>query len=173
LSICLTALQAKSARDAGAVKVLTIISLVYLPISLVAVSIFAFLFDVSQLISFQNFFSTEFVRSNGNGGMLVSQSAWLLAAIGLPLTVATILTWWLATHDAFSLLLKIRRQVKRPKFSFLNVTPLLARWRKKRPGDLETGIPCRQHTDDTLDVSGRTMCNSTWSTTVSSGMKEK
>ncbi|RDW56380.1 hypothetical protein BP5796_13202 [Coleophoma crateriformis] len=57
-------------------KILTIIILIYLPTTIVA-----------------NFFSTQFIQKNDNGKMKVSDNAWLLAAIGLPMTVATIVVW--------------------------------------------------------------------------------
>ncbi|KAF2652028.1 hypothetical protein K491DRAFT_760648 [Lophiostoma macrostomum CBS 122681] len=70
-------LTEKSSKDASAVKTLTIISLVYLPITVVT-----------------NFFSSEFVHTTDTGNMQVSRSTWLLAVISLPLTLLTIACWW-------------------------------------------------------------------------------
>ncbi|KAH1483782.1 hypothetical protein KXW28_001138 [Aspergillus fumigatus] len=71
-------LAAQSARDAAAVKVLTIIGLVYLPTTIVS-----------------NFFSTEFVHLNDKGNLQISRQVWILAVVSVPLTVLTIITWWL------------------------------------------------------------------------------
>ena len=77
-----------------AVKILTTISLIYLPITVVLVSeIWARLNNRRGLILYQNFFSTEFVQTSDSGHMQVSTSAWLLAVISLPLTVLTIGCW--------------------------------------------------------------------------------
>ncbi|RHZ43576.1 uncharacterized protein CDV56_100709 [Aspergillus thermomutatus] len=71
-------LAAQSARDAAAVKVLTIIGLVYLPTTIVS-----------------NFFSTEFVHLNDKGNLQISHQVWILAVVSAPLTVLTVITWWL------------------------------------------------------------------------------
>ncbi|GFF67074.1 hypothetical protein IFM61392_03858 [Aspergillus lentulus] len=71
-------LAARSARDAAAVKVLTIIGLVYLPTTIVS-----------------NFFSTEFVHLNDKGNLQISHQVWILAVVSLPLTVLTVIAWWL------------------------------------------------------------------------------
>ncbi|KAF2758575.1 hypothetical protein EJ05DRAFT_500092 [Pseudovirgaria hyperparasitica] len=69
-------LTKKSTTDAAAMKALTVISLIYLPTTIVA-----------------NFFSTEFIKTNDNGGIEISRSTWLLAAISVPLTLFTIALW--------------------------------------------------------------------------------
>ncbi|KAL2047080.1 hypothetical protein N7G274_001099 [Stereocaulon virgatum] len=75
-------LTAKGTRDAAAVKVLTIITLIYLPATVVS-----------------NFFSTQFVtqvrQDNGSNHVVVLQNAWLFAAISVPLTLITLCVWWL------------------------------------------------------------------------------
>lgn len=58
-------------------KVLTVITLVYLPTTIVA-----------------NFFSTQFVQTTDAGHMFLTNNTWLLAAISVPLTIFTILLWW-------------------------------------------------------------------------------
>ncbi|KAG4422124.1 hypothetical protein IFR04_004751 [Cadophora malorum] len=71
----------KSTKDAAAVKILTIITLVYLPTTIVA-----------------NFFSTEFVKISDSNNMHVSTDVWLLAAISVPLTLITVVLWWAWVH---------------------------------------------------------------------------
>ncbi|KAF7173147.1 hypothetical protein CNMCM5623_005370 [Aspergillus felis] len=71
-------LAAHSARDAAAVKVLTIIGLVYLPTTIVS-----------------NFFSTQFVHLSDEGNLQISHQVWILAVVSAPLTVLTVITWWL------------------------------------------------------------------------------
>ncbi len=44
---------------------------------------------------FQNFFSSHFVYTTAQGDLGVSTDAWLLAAIAIPLTAATIAFWGL------------------------------------------------------------------------------
>ncbi|MCJ1475517.1 hypothetical protein MMC13_004180 [Lambiella insularis] len=74
-------LTEKGTNDASTVKVLTIITLIYLPTTVVS-----------------NFFSTQFVSQKQNGEssqLVVATNAWLFAAISVPLTVLTVLIWWL------------------------------------------------------------------------------
>ncbi|KAI4188619.1 MAG: hypothetical protein LQ346_005282 [Caloplaca aetnensis] len=75
-------LAEKSTRDAAAVKVLTVIALVYLPVA--------------------GFFSTQFIqwesRDNGTSSLVVTHEAWLLAAIAAPLTLFTLILWWVWTR---------------------------------------------------------------------------
>ncbi|KAG9233395.1 hypothetical protein BJ875DRAFT_464248 [Amylocarpus encephaloides] len=74
-------LAERSTKDAAAVKILTVITLIYLPTTIVA-----------------NFFSTEFVQTNPAGHMTLSKNFWLLFAIAIPLTLVTILLWWGWVH---------------------------------------------------------------------------
>lgn len=79
-------LTEKSGADASAVKVITIITLIYLPTSVVT-----------------NFFSTTFVTSQPNGSgtdVAVAGNWWVLAAVSLPLTVVTCAVWWLLQHKS-------------------------------------------------------------------------
>lgn len=75
-------LTEKSTKDAAAVKVLTVITLIYLPATVVS-----------------NFFSTQFVSQEQNQGgsfrIVVSANAWVFAAISIPLTLATLAVWWI------------------------------------------------------------------------------
>lgn len=73
-------LTEKSTQDGAAVKVLTMITLIYLPATVVS-----------------NFFSTQFVtqKQDGNSNYVVLLSnAWLFVAICVPLTLVTIIIWW-------------------------------------------------------------------------------
>ncbi|EAW14251.1 uncharacterized protein ACLA_072840 [Aspergillus clavatus NRRL 1] len=67
-------LAAQNARDAAAVKVLTIIGLVYLPTTIVSV---------------------QFVHLNDQGDLQISRQVWILAVVAIPLTILTVFTWWL------------------------------------------------------------------------------
>ena len=73
-------LTQKATQDAAAVKVITVITMVYLPLTVVA-----------------NFFSTQFVTQKpvGQGHTIeVADNWWILAAVGFPLTAVTFLMWW-------------------------------------------------------------------------------
>ena len=95
-------LTEKSTKDAAAVKVLTMITLIYLPATVVSVCHPADLMPKITLTDSQNFFSTEFVsqeqQKNGSMKVVVSSSAWLFAAISIPFTVCTIFVWWAWTR---------------------------------------------------------------------------
>ncbi|ETN43126.1 uncharacterized protein HMPREF1541_02284 [Cyphellophora europaea CBS 101466] len=73
-------LTAKATRDAAAVKVLTVVTLVYLPATAVL-----------------NFFSTDFVtterRDNGSLALIVTGNWWIILAAAVPLTIATVYIW--------------------------------------------------------------------------------
>ncbi|KEF55188.1 uncharacterized protein A1O9_08842, partial [Exophiala aquamarina CBS 119918] len=75
------ALTEKAARDAAAVKVLTIVTLVYLPTTAVL-----------------NFCSTSFVnftsRANGSSEIALTKDWWISIVIALPLTGVTLYVWW-------------------------------------------------------------------------------
>jgi hypothetical protein len=85
-------LTERSTKDAAAVKVLTVITLIYLPTTIVAVS-FILILRATFTEFFENFFSTQFVQTNDAGIMRLSNNAWLLAAIAIPLTVLTVGLW--------------------------------------------------------------------------------
>jgi hypothetical protein len=78
-------LAEKSTQDAAAVKVLTIITLIYLPVTVVS-----------------NFFSTSFVSAttsaSGAGNITVTGDWWILLAASVPLTVLTIYIWLVWTR---------------------------------------------------------------------------
>ena len=93
-------LTEKGTQDAAAVKVLTVITLVYLPATVVCVSTTPCQPSTELLMftNFQSFFSTQFVsqqQASGGGTILViAANAWLFAAIAVPLTLGTLGTWW-------------------------------------------------------------------------------
>jgi Mg2+ and Co2+ transporter CorA len=78
-------LAKKNTQDAAAVKVLTILTMIYLPITVVS-----------------NFFSTSFVNSkttpDGSGSIMVSGDWWILPAVSIPLTFTTIYVWLVWTR---------------------------------------------------------------------------
>lgn len=78
-------LAEKSTQDAAAVKVLTILTLIYLPITVVS-----------------NFFSTSFVNSettsDGSESIMVSGDWWILPAVSMPLTFITLYVWHIWTR---------------------------------------------------------------------------
>jgi len=147
-------LTGRSTKDAATVKVLTIISLVYLPTSIVT-----------------NFFSTQFVQTNDSGHMHVSANAWLLAAIAVPLTLFTIATWWLWAHCRIKLLLKTTQHLKLPRTLYRSQRSFLPSQEKEGSSDLESGNIAPRSIDYQPEMSPRTLCASgspTWSTTVPS-----
>lgn len=78
----------KNARDSSSMRILTIITMIYLPCTIVS-----------------NFYSTQFVTQIEVGGgstkMGYAQNAWLFFAISIPLTVFTFLVWYSWIHMAY------------------------------------------------------------------------
>ncbi|KAL4929013.1 uncharacterized protein BDV17DRAFT_81403 [Aspergillus undulatus] len=72
-------LTMRTVQDATAVRLLTIIGLVFLPTTMV-----------------ENFFSTEFVKTE-NGGLQISKYVWVMVAVAVPLTAFVLACWrvWL------------------------------------------------------------------------------
>ncbi|TVY92063.1 hypothetical protein LAWI1_G003448, partial [Lachnellula willkommii] len=117
-------LAEKSTKDAAAVKILTVITLIYLPTTIVA-----------------NFFSTQFVQTNDSGHMTLTSNAWLLAAIAVPLTIFTVMLWWTWVHfftqvaPAHPSPELLQRHGCQDSFrSFLSLKK-----KKQPPSDIETG----------------------------------
>ena len=166
----LNALQERSTQDNAAVKVLTIIGLVYLPTTIVAVS-FSSMLD-SRLTRLQNFFSTQFVQTNPNSGEIqISKHAWLLAAIAVPLTIVTIVIWWLWAYWKPMQILKTVWQVRFPQLRRKDVKSQLFRGRKSKLADVESAVTLSGNTVFQCEMSPRTLCESsvpTWSTVASS-----
>jgi Mg2+ and Co2+ transporter CorA len=72
-------LTEKSTQDAAAIKVLTILTLVYLPLTVVT-----------------NFFSTAFIGTSGSSNRIfVTDDWWILVASAVPLTLITLYVWWI------------------------------------------------------------------------------
>jgi len=70
-------LTAISTRDATAMKILTIIGLIYLPTTIVT-----------------NFFSTQFVHLDNRDKTQISTQVWIIFAASVPLTLLTFGLWW-------------------------------------------------------------------------------
>jgi hypothetical protein len=104
-------LTQKATRDAAAVKVLTVITLIYLPTTAVL-----------------NFFSTSFVATSvsrdGASRISVTSDWWISLAVSLPLTILTLAiwrfyvqvkiyghhpSWWTVVHEYFTSLRDKRR----------------------------------------------------------------
>jgi hypothetical protein len=93
-------LTEKATQDAAAVKVLTIMTLIYLPATVVS-----------------NFFSTSFVGTNSSPGGAVHISVlsdwWIFAVVSLPLTAVTLYIWWIwtriKTHEEYPWWLRVLR----------------------------------------------------------------
>jgi hypothetical protein len=85
-------LTEKATQDAAAVKVLTVMTLIYLPATVVS-----------------NFFSTSFVSTKSSPGstghIIVLDDWWIFVVVSVPLTVITLYIWWvwtrIKTHDKY------------------------------------------------------------------------
>jgi hypothetical protein len=151
----------------------TIISLVYLPTTIVAVSVLPFPVRL-RLRKVKNFFSTQFVHTSESGDMHVSAEAWLLAAIAVPLTIVTILAWWLWSYGQFSFPPRLAPQIGPPRFRHI-VNPFLSNGGEKNLRDLEAGNTGERCGDSEANMSPRTLVGSrwpTWSTTFSSAKNQ-
>lgn len=75
----------KNRRDSSSMRVLTIITMIYLPCTIVS-----------------NFYSTQFVNQvevdDGSTRMSYAQNAWVFFAISIPLTIFTFLVWYSWIH---------------------------------------------------------------------------
>ncbi|KAH9208411.1 hypothetical protein DL95DRAFT_449866 [Leptodontidium sp. 2 PMI_412] len=74
-------LTERSTRDAAAVKILTVITLIYLPVTVVA-----------------SIFSSQLIQVDDHGRISVISESWWFVVVSLPLTVFTFLFWryWLS-----------------------------------------------------------------------------
>jgi hypothetical protein len=90
-------LTEKATQDAAAVKVLTIMTLVYLPATVVLVS-HGEADATTKAYQYQNFFSTQFVnqvtRVDDTVQLTVTSNWWIFLAASLPLTAITLYAWW-------------------------------------------------------------------------------
>lgn len=90
-------LTMKATQDAAAVKILTILTLIYLPSTVIMVGdsqrTFRSITDLQQ-----NFFSTSFVNIStnnaGSSNLTVAENWWIVVAVTLPLTLLTLYVWW-------------------------------------------------------------------------------
>ncbi|KAL1985619.1 hypothetical protein VTN96DRAFT_7599 [Rasamsonia emersonii] len=139
----MSVLTLQGTRDAAAVKILTIISLIYLPTTIVA-----------------NFFSTVFVHTNNQGDIQVSAQVWIMAAASIPLTSLTIALWWAWVHFAPPLQANSRQSTLKNAYGMLR--SLFSRGRSTQR-DLESGMACPQFGDKQFTRSPTSV--STWSTT--------
>ncbi|KAL1970711.1 hypothetical protein VTN77DRAFT_4355 [Rasamsonia byssochlamydoides] len=119
----MSVLTLQSTRDAAAVKILTIISLFYLPTTSVI-----------------NFFSTIFVHTNNQGDMQVSAQVWILVAVAIPLTGLTIALWWACVR--FGPLL--RATSRQPTLEKNGMQWSLSSRRQSTKTDLESGVASPQ-----------------------------
>ncbi|CZR67923.1 uncharacterized protein PAC_17822 [Phialocephala subalpina] len=117
-------LAEKSTKDAAAVKILTVITLIYLPFAIVS-----------------SFFSTQFVTIKEDGHLHLATNVWLLAVIAIPLTAITIGSWWTwvyltevkPTQDPLQPgIVTLQRQ-----HSFKSI---MSSKKKHKPNDLESGL---------------------------------
>jgi hypothetical protein len=98
-------LTEKATKDAAAVKVLTILTLIYLPATVVS-----------------NFFSTSFVGTEGpSNHITVSSDWWVFVAVSVPLTAFTLYIWYIwknqqadGTYPMWWRFLPLRRTKQRP-----------------------------------------------------------
>jgi len=88
-----TILTRRAQRDGAAVKALTVITLVYLPTTVVLVSR-RLICSTPMLKWMQNFFSASFIDT-AHGEMVLVGRWWLFLIICLPLTAITICAWQL------------------------------------------------------------------------------
>ncbi|KAF2805158.1 uncharacterized protein BDZ99DRAFT_574767 [Mytilinidion resinicola] len=76
-------LTEKATKDSGAIKIITIITVFFLPATVVA-----------------GFFSTQFVSIDPQG-LTISKKWWIYFAITIPLTLVTLLIWYITSSTKF------------------------------------------------------------------------
>ncbi|CZR68126.1 uncharacterized protein PAC_18025 [Phialocephala subalpina] len=130
-------LTERSTKYAAAVKILTVITLVYLPTTIVAVS-YSLPHKYTNLTSGKNFFSTQLVQTQDDGYLKVSKNAWLLAEISIPLTFLTILLWWGVVHFTKVAPIVSLEQPRVVTFQYQNNFWSFVSKKRQRKGDLES-----------------------------------
>ncbi|KAF1940154.1 hypothetical protein EJ02DRAFT_406954 [Clathrospora elynae] len=120
-NVMMRQLAEKSSHDSSSMRILTIITMIYLPCTIVS-----------------NFYSTQFVQSkeldSGNTTLEYSTNAWLFFAISIPLTLFTIMIWYMWVNSERLLqLISMGRDDHRE--NVIKITQLL---RYKRPS---VGLP--------------------------------
>lgn len=93
-------LAEKNSRDSSSMRILTIITMIYLPCTIVSVGSHTLsILPINMADVDQNFYSTQFVDQketiSGGTKLEYAQNAWIFFAISVPLTLFTILVWWL------------------------------------------------------------------------------
>ena len=136
-------LAEKSSHDSTSVRILTIITLIYLPCTVVSVSkMHRFregIFVSSSLIRSKSFYSTQFVDKkqlpSGESKIGYATNAWLFFAVSIPLTLFTISVWytWANSRRLYQSLLLMQKDKKRK---------LQERIQSLRSGKQETQLPC-------------------------------
>ena len=93
-------------------RILTIITMIYLPCTIVSVSCLIQLLVLRSELTDKNFYSTQFVDQKENDAgtttLVYTQNAWLFFAISVPLTVFTIGIWysWVNSDSLFQVFRK-------------------------------------------------------------------
>jgi len=122
-------LAEQGSRDSASVRILTILTLIYLPSTVVSVRLAPP--RMHPLTYLQSFYSTQFVdkdkSADGQMKMKYADNAWLFFAVSIPLTLFTIMVWysWANSRALYRTVVlkrdehtaKIRKHVK--SFNFL------------------------------------------------------
>lgn len=88
-------------RDSTQMRSIGLLTMVFLPLSTVAVSIGSPKARTRKLTAFQSVFSTTFFDWNGAaGGAIVSKYIWIFAVIAVGLTSMVVGAWYFATRRA-------------------------------------------------------------------------
>lgn len=96
----------KNMEDSSSMRVLTIITMIYLPCTIVS-----------------NFYSTQFVSQaeldGGSKRLSYAQNAWVFFAISVPLTIFTFSLWYAWTHieylrSLFASQLSVKKKAELP-----------------------------------------------------------
>lgn len=124
-NVAMVRLSAQAAEDSSAIRIITIITVIFLPATVVSVSLYLLSAPPKLTESMQSFFSTQFVHIEVDSFRL-SKSTWIYFAVTAVLTLITIGSWaWL------------------PKFIPRMATYLTETWHRttklnRRPRALET-----------------------------------
>jgi hypothetical protein len=108
--------------------------------------------------------------------MYVSKSTWLLAAIAIPLTMFTIVIWWLWIYWKPPHMVRRVCSVDLPEHHWKPFKSLFSRERRVKKSDIESAIKPPGHTARPHDFHSEGLCvpgASTWSTLETSTVKEK
>ncbi|OXV07578.1 hypothetical protein Egran_04657 [Elaphomyces granulatus] len=122
-------LTATSARDATAVKILTIIGVIFLPTTIVT-----------------GFFSTQFVHLDNSDKTQISAQVWIIFAVSVPLTAITFMLWWVCVRSQASTS-SLEKTAPCSKTRFSLASPISWLSTRTQVLDLEsgTGSPTEKH----------------------------